>query len=232
MRMRFSHRQGLGHSRRLQRHLASRPHEITRHPRGEKLFGADGLARVAMRAALVACALGTGFAFQPQDGLSRLLILRGGVQPAAAAVVDAPPPAASAAPALVKKNRPKSTPKKRVVPRNARAQYSGFQDASTAILSLSTLGAAHVASQPLMAAAPRGMADIVFVMFGSTISSLLFLILRLVNSARAVDVNRALTRLVLGSAPSNGPVSSVPSMGVFSLIGCLAACQTLPSFAG
>ena len=188
-------------------------------------------------AALVACALGGAAAdvVVQQPRLPQLLALRGGVQPAP--VVDSPataPPANARRAALLNKssNKPKIKRRKATY---AKARPFGLLDVATAAVSLSALGAGHLASDPFMAAVPRGVKDMAWMIYGSMIASILFLIVRVLNFGRANAVNRAIAKLLFGpgAVPSRGhPVSSLPSLALISVVGALASFQTLPSSAG
>ena len=178
---------------------------------------------------LVVCALGTTLAWQPGHRQAKvppnLLVLRGGVQPVERPTTPATVAARSndRATASTTRNRPKLKKKNQGA--------LGLQDAATAVLSLTALGAASIGADPIMAAAPRGMKEAVWMVFGSLLSSLLYLIMRFTNFDRAMVANRALAKLLLGSAPAKGPASSLPALAVVSVLGGLASFQTLPSMA-
>lgn len=110
----------------------------------------------------------------------------------------------------------------------------GLQDAMTAVLWLSAAGTAQLGSEPLMAAVPRGMKDAVWMIFGSLLASFMYVLLRLTNYPRAMAVNRALSRFLLGDQPSNSRLgsSSVPALVVAAALGGLSGFQSLPGSAG
>ena len=171
---------------------------------------------------------------QLQDAKPLLLSLRGGVQPAQ---VEAVAPT-TGLPARSRSNS-KATSRAASRPRNSRrsgrrkrsAKRVNLNDAVTAVLCLSTLGAASLGNVPLMDAVPRGGKDATWIAFGVTLSSGLYALVRLTNYERASAMNLAIHKLLLGDGGRRG-VGSLPALGTFSMMGLLAAFQSLPASAG
>ena len=182
-----------------------------------------------------AASLGAGHATRmphptTHQALPQLLLLRGGVQPApvksAAALVERP---AAKSPAQLRKAL-KNKPARKY--RSKRRAAFDLQDAVTAALCLSAMGAAAFSNAPMMAAVPKHMKDVAWMVFGCALSSILLLLVRLCNYDRAMSVNRALGRLVLGTSTPVAAPSSLPSFAVASALGVVASFQSLPSSAG
>ena len=111
----------------------------------------------------------------------------------------------------------------------------GLRDATSVALFLSVCGAAHLVSKPLMSAVPDHIKPVkkaVWRLFGSVVSCVLFLVIRLVNKDRAMTAERAIAKLVRGSAPSSAPsssraVSPLPIFAAVALLGYVAASNSL-----
>jgi len=100
------------------------------------------------------------------------------------------------------------------------------------VLCLSTLGAASIGNVPLMDAVPREAKDAAWIAFGVTLSSGLYALVRLTNPERASAMNVAIHKLLLGDGGARDPGSLPAALGTFSVIGLLAAFQSLPASAG
>ena len=160
------------------------------------------------RAVLLVGALGAARALRPRAEFRPILLLRGGEQEAVVEGTVAPSPvevdeedgAEQLRRAL--QNKPKRKPLKK-----ARASFD-VQDSVTAALSLSVVGAAGLASGPLMAATPRHLKDAVWMLFGSALASMMFLLMRVFNYARAMSLNSGEPRARNRSALPVGTPSS------------------------
>lgn len=188
--------------------------------------------RVPSMTALTLGVLGVGAAYSPHvpAGLPQLLVLRGGVQPA---VIERPTNTPAPAATTVRstpsnaRNRPKPKTRRRRDPNKL-----SLQDAATAALSLSALGAAHYWNDAYMEAVPKGSKDVAWMFFGSLLCSFMYMIMRVLNYDRAMAINRSLAKLLLGDSTTKGVVSSGPALALITLLGGLASFQTLPSMAG
>ena len=141
------------------------------------------------RAVLLVIALGAARALRPRANFRPLLLLRGGDQDAVMERTVMPTPVEvedeEDGEELLRKVL-QNKPKKKLVKK--RASFD-MQDGVTAALSLSVVGAAGLASGPLMAAAPPPLKDVVWMLFGSALSSMMFLLMRIFNYARAMSLN-------------------------------------------
>ena len=162
--------------------------------------------------------------------LPKLLQLRGGVQPSTVkttALVEKPAATLHGAAQLRKalKNKP-------IAPRRKQRASFDLQDAFTTALCLSAMGAAALSNAPLIAGVPKHMKDYAWLAFGSALSTILLLLVRVFNYDRAMAVNRGLGKLVLGTSTPVAAPSSLPSFAVASVVGAVASFQSLPSSAG
>ena len=177
----------------------------------------DG-ANMRLVLALALGLLGPGLALRAAENYLRpVLSLRGG---------DPAPTVNRAATSGVPKRRPAV---RRMPPKEKPQAFSfGLRDAVTSAFCLSALGAAHLYSQPFMAAAVatlRIKADFAWCLFGTVVGATLFAIVRLTNMARTLFINHALSTVVLGKKSS----SSLPSLAVMAVMGTLASFKTLPN---
>jgi TM2 domain-containing membrane protein YozV len=107
----------------------------------------------------------------------------------------------------------------------------GVRDYISAALGLSAAGAAQFCCNTnmmaaLMATAPAHLRKPLWVLLSGTLAAVLFLLVRITNPSRAIAVNRVLSTLVL----SRESDSTLPSLALVSILGCLAAIRALPAY--
>jgi hypothetical protein len=196
------------------------------HTRSTELDGSSGAGMAGnARAALVLGALGVAGALRPGPSppTSRLLALRGGVQPAP--LVESPAVATASARQpghAVAKGRP---PLKRRPPRRRR-RASGLRDAASAALVLSTVGGALAVDADAMLGArvPGRLQGVAWLLAGGALSSVLYACVRLTNPHRAAG----LCRLLLGG----DELRSLHASALLFALGAAASMQSLPNAAG
>jgi hypothetical protein len=169
--------------------------------------------------------------------LPRLLSLRGGVQPpppitaatAASAAVEGSGIKEETGPARLREAMRKPKSKRKLAQKKSRSILD-LQDAFTAVVCAAFMGAAAIWSSPLMAVVPQQMSkDVAWMLLGCLFSASLFLLVHAFNRDRALSMDQALGSLLLGPDASS---SSLPALGIVSLVGAAAAFQALPSAAG
>ena len=160
------------------------------------------------------------------SGLQRLALLRGGVQPASVVqkpTTPSPSKSANASQPLDQSNGPVRHAKPRAT--------FGAQDAVTATLGVVAAGAAQICCNrnimaAMMAMVPAHVRKPVWVLLSGTLAAVLFLFVRITNPSRAIVVNRVLSKLVLNRESE----STLPSLVLVGILGCLAAFQALPAY--
>ena len=185
-------------------------------------------AKAVVVVAVLICSLGAGLEIRVDRPSStaltprQLLRVRGGAQPALADSAVKVPLARSPS------RKPRTRTKKRT------PSGFGVRDAVTAALCLSYLGAAQLGSGHLMATMPtQGSQSVAWMLFGGVLSAGLYILVAVLNRARALQAGDPICRLILGvdtSRQSFARTASPPA--VLFVIGSLAAMQTLPSAAG
>jgi hypothetical protein len=160
--------------------------------------------------------------------LRQLLMLRGGAPPAS--VVEKPStPSLSESANASQPLRPSRPP----AARRARPRTTfGVRDAVAATLVLSAAGAAQWCSNTNMiaammrAAVPAHVRKPVWVLISGALAATLFLLVRITNPPRAIAINRVLSSLVLNREST----SSLPSLALVTILGCVAAIKALPAY--
>jgi FtsH-binding integral membrane protein len=158
--------------------------------------------------------------------LPHLLLLRGGVRPASVVEKPSTPSPSQSA------NATQPSEQSKVPTRRAKQRVTfEVRDAVTAALGLSVAGAAqwmcnaNVAAA-MMALVPAHKRKPVWVLIAGTLAAALFLVVRIFNPSRAIVVNRVLSTLVLNRESE----STLPSLALVSILGCVAAIQALPAY--
>ena len=77
-----------------------------------------------------------------------------------------------------------------------------------------------------MATVPAHVRKPVWVLLAGTLAAILFLLVRITNPSRAIVINRVLSKLVLNREIE----STLLSVALVSILGCLAAFQALPAY--
>ena len=171
----------------------------------------------------------------PTIRASPLLAMRGGVQPALVEGAATSTPVSVDRPAVTPHGMALRVERKRTPKlkrRKKRPAHFDLQDAASATLGVAALGAAGLMSENIMAVVPGKVKDFAWITFGSAVSSLIFLILRLSNAERAATVSKLLAAVV-GAKPSRkGEMpSSLPALAVTAALGGVAGLQSLPNAA-
>ena len=159
-----------------------------------------------------------GLSLRPRASVIRaptLLSLRGGAQPASIERSSATLPKRPKRAAKTKPQSPSDV---------------GIRDVAVVGLCLATAAAAHLYAEPLMATVPPNLKSHAWLLFGGTFATTLYVVVRLFNYPRAMGIDRALCRLLVGTDPK-GLARLIPPALLF-VLGSGASAQTLPSNAG
>lgn len=155
--------------------------------------------------------------------LQQLLLLRGGVKPSI--VEKTANASANASQPSAQSNEPTPRTKPRVT--------FEIRDAITAALGLSAAAATQFLCNANIMAKIMGMVSVhahvrktVWVLFAGTLAAVLFLVVRITNPSRALVINRVLSKLVLNRESE----STLPSLVLVNILGCLAAIRALPAY--